>query len=132
LVVMSPSVVCTTCGSMNSVTAETCEVCGAALGGAGGQTAEPISEYQSDPLRGRKPTMLMRVVAGFWFAVTGFVPALIYFLATSRSSRFPLESRVLFGFLIIPTASFALCGAMIGDIKPFFSTWLGDALFAII
>lgn len=60
-----------------------------------------------------KYNLKARLVAGCWFAVTGFIPAFISFLATSWSN-FPIGSRVFLGFVIIPIPIFALCGSVIG------------------
>jgi hypothetical protein len=55
----------------------------------------------------------MRLVAGCWFAVAGFIPALVSFLVTSWDFH-PIGSFVFVGFVIIPIPIFALCGAVIG------------------
>ena len=60
-----------------------------------------------------KPTILMRVVAACWFALTGFIPALLSFLATWWKS-YSIGSRLFFGFVLVPTLVFAVCGATIG------------------
>ena len=45
--------------------------------------------------------------------MTGFVLALISFLASS-GKFYSIGSKVFFGFVIVPSAIFALCGATIG------------------
>jgi len=55
----------------------------------------------------------MRLVTACWYAMTGFIAALLSFLASSWKF-YSIGSRVFFGFVIVPTAVFALCGATIG------------------
>jgi hypothetical protein len=57
--------------------------------------------------------MLMRLVAGLWFAVTGFLLGLISFMATSWTFH-PIQSREFAIFAVVTTALFGLFGAVIG------------------
>ena len=88
-------------------------VCGEKLSRTTSQAVQEITQQQPHPLRRAKAGMKMRLLAGLWFAVTGFVPALVSFLATSWRFQ-PIGSRVFVGFVIIPIPIFALCGAIIG------------------
>lgn len=72
-----------------------------------------VTEAQPSRIRAR-PTILMRVVAGCWFAVTGLVPAFVSFLMTSWLHNHAIGSGVFVGFVIIPIPIFALCGSVIG------------------
>jgi len=60
-----------------------------------------------------RTTISMRLVAACWFAVTGFIPALVSFLLTSWHHH-AIGSRVFVGFVILPIPIFALCGSVIG------------------
>jgi hypothetical protein len=71
-----------------------------------------VSEGKRSLMRAR-PTILMRLVAGCWFAVTGFIPAFVSFLVTSWVHH-PIGSLVFVKSAIIPIPIFALCGAVIG------------------
>lgn len=66
-----------------------------------------------ESLRRGRPTVLMRLVAGLWFGVTGFLLAVISFLVTSWIS-YPIQSRVFVISTVAPAAIFGLFGSIIG------------------
>jgi hypothetical protein len=66
------------------------------------------------PLTKTRSGILMRLVAGCWFAVTGFIPAFVSFLMTSWLHNHAIRSGVFVGFVLIPIPIFALCGSVIG------------------
>lgn len=70
-------------------------------------------ERRERSLMRARPTILMRLVAACWFAVTGFIPALIWFLATAWVHH-PIGSFVFVKAAITPIPIFALCGGVIG------------------